>query len=642
MNNKKKKLEGFSLAEIVLSIGLFAVMSSFLIFLMVDATRAYENIAKRTNAANLTKDIYSALKFVKSEEWFKISKETGGGEKHLEFVDGTYNITNGPGLQNSLNYFFTVSHTYRDNLGQIVTEGGTLDPHTRTIDINIQWRDRLGKLYTLTPKLFLNDWNINSVVFTSKADFDLGTYTDTLAQETYGGEVRLAPQRYFDWCRPSLSTYAFDLPGQGVAKTISSNGNTIYMGTGDNASGLSFVKATVTEDVNGEPLVTINGSVDLGKTNDIQALTNGYVLVGSDTNSKEVSIISTQTTPFQEVGWYDLSGNVDGQHVAGYGNIGFVSYRNNVTLFDITEKTGSRSTLRSVSVGGGGALVTDLYVDESFMYVTVSGDTYNLKVYTYSPTITLIGKANLGSVTPTALFVSLDKNRAYVGTSANAGHEFYVLDISNKYTQYPLIFSYELGTLSVRSITAVEDRAMIGGEGGYGNPDYIVLDISTGTSATQCGQLSISTSINSMDLVILGEHLYTYVLTADSANELKVIEGGNGGGGEDGYGYLPSGQYLSRILDTTSETATFYTLTLETEIPTGSELRIQLRTSSSITMNDSTWVGPDNTSGTYYSTSGIYYLTTPLHGRYFQYKADFISNTDTTPLLKELSISYEK
>jgi len=72
----------------------------------------------------------------------------------LEFVDGTYNIANGPGLQNSLNYFFTVSHTYRDNLGQIVTEGGTLDPHTRTIDINIQWRDRLGKLYTLLQNCF--------------------------------------------------------------------------------------------------------------------------------------------------------------------------------------------------------------------------------------------------------------------------------------------------------------------------------------------------------------------------------------------------------------------------------------------------------------------------------------------------------
>jgi hypothetical protein len=145
-----------------------------------------------------------------------------------------------------------------------------------------------------------------------------------------------------------------------------------------------------------------------------------------------------------------------------------------------------------------------------------------------------------------------------------------------------------------------------------------------------------------MDLVILGEHLYTYVLTSDSTNELKVIEGGNGGGGDDGYGYLPSGQYLSKILDTTSETATFYTLTLDTEIPVGSELKIQLRASSSATMDGSSWVGPDNTSDTYYSTTGIYYLTTPLHGRYFQYKADFISNTDTTPLLKELSISYEK
>lgn len=642
MNRKTKKLKGFSLTEIVLAIGLFAVTSSFLVFLILDATRAFENIEKRANASDLTKDVYSGLKLIKSEEWFSISKETDDGVKHLEYVDGRYQVVDGPGLENGLNYSFTITYAYRDALGKLVDTGGVLDPHTRSVNLIIQWNDRLGKLYTVTPKLFLNDWNINSVVFTSKEDFDSGTYSDTLGQTTFGGEVRLSSSRYSDWCRPSLSTYAFDLPQQGIAKTISTSGNTIYMGTGGNASGLSFVKATVTETALGEPQIAVDGTLDLGKTNDIKALPDGYALLASDTNAKEVMIVSTTGQTFTEVGYYNLSGNVDGQSVSAYGNIGFVSYKNTITLFDITEKTGPRGTLRSVSVGGGGALITDMYADENYVYVSVSGNTYNFMVYTYSPTLTLVGKADLGSVTPTSLFISLDKNRAYVGTTANAGKEFYVLDISNKNTDYPTVFSYELGNLAVKSVIAVDNRAIVGGVGALDSPDYIVLDISTGTSATQCGQLSISTSINAMDLVRQGTKLYTYVLTADSSNELKIIEGGLGGGGEDGIGYLASGQYLSKILDTTSEESTFYTLNLETEIPTGTELRIQLRASSSPTMDGSTWVGPDNTSGTYYSTTGLFNLQTPLHGRYFQYKADFLSDTDKTPLLKELTISYEK
>lgn len=639
MNKRKKGLKGFSLAELILAIGIFSAMSSFLVLLIIDSTRTIENVRVREKATRLTEEVFNTLTMLKEETWYSIARHTDQGAKHLEEVSGVYDIVDGQGTKDDMTYFFVIESASRDSLRNIVFEGGTNDPHTRSISITVTWIDRLKKVQSITPTIYVNDWNTNSITYTTKEEFDTGFFTNTMSQITEDGEVRLQSMKYADWCNPTLSMSAFDLPGQGIAKSISSNGEKIYMGTGDNASGVSFMDATVV----GEPPVVTNGlsNYNGAKTNDVFGI-NGNALIATDTNSEEVMILDLNTLTYglyTKVGYFDSSGNQNATAVFAVGNLGFVTHGRNLTLFSLSSMSGSRPQLRTISVGTSSSLITDIFVDENYAYLTVTNNQYELLIYQYSPTLQLIGQGDIGTAPPSAMFISEDKNRAYVGTASNTGKEFFVLDISTKNTTYPTVTSFELGSLSVTSVVAVENRAIIGGAGGQ---EYVVLDIENEGIPNQCGGLQIDTGINAMALARQGINVYTYILTGDSTQELKIIRGGPGGGGADGDGYLEYGEYISEIFDSTSATSEYYILALNTEIPIGSGLEIQVRISNDPTMAGSSWIGPDGTSATFYSQSGVFDFPPLLIGRYIQYRAIFRSNTDLTPLLKEIIINYEK
>lgn len=637
MNKRSKNLKGFSLVELILAIAVFTAMISSLTYLVIDTTRTLENINTRNNATRVTEEIYTALILLKEDAWYNIARYTKEGSKHLEFVSGKYEIVDGEEVKDGITYSFSIEPVMRDSLRNIVLEGGTIDPHSRLINIVINWEDRFGKIYTLNPKIYVNDWNTNSISYTTKEDFDSGTFSDTKSDVIEDGEVRLLSMKYADWCNPSLSMSAFDLPQQGIAKTISTHGEKIYMGTGENSSGISFMDATVV----GEPPVVTNGldTFDGYKTNDVFGL-DGYALLATDTNDKEVLIININEVPYTEVGHFNSSGSQDATAVFAVGNIGFVSHANNLTLFDLSSKIGSRPQIRTISVGGS-SLITDIYADENYVYLAVTNnpDGFGFFIYSYTPTLQLVGRSNFGNTLATSLFISEDKNRAYIGTKSNSGNEFFILDISNKNTTYPIIAAYELGSLSVSSVVAVDNRAIIGGTGGE---EYVVLNLEDEDIPIKCGGLNIDTGINAISLARQGLNVYTYILTGDANKELKIIRGGPGGGGPDGEGYLAYGEYLSEIFDTHSETSTFYILSLKTLIPSQTSLKVQLRTSNDSNMSGSIWLGPDGTPSTVFSATDIYDLPSIFTGRYLQYKAVFQSDTVSTPLLQELIFNYEK
>ena len=61
----KKKLKGYSLAELVLAIGIFATISSMLVLIVVDSTRTLENTHIRAKATQLTQEVYNAILILK-------------------------------------------------------------------------------------------------------------------------------------------------------------------------------------------------------------------------------------------------------------------------------------------------------------------------------------------------------------------------------------------------------------------------------------------------------------------------------------------------------------------------------------------------------------------------------------------------
>ena len=135
MKNFKKKLKGFSLAEILLAIGIFGMISASLVFLVVDSTRTMDNLKARAKASHLTQEINDALLLIKTQAWYNVAQYTDDGPKHLEFIDGNYTIVDGALSQDNFVYSFVVEDAERDINGNLVETGGRIWIHTQGLSL---------------------------------------------------------------------------------------------------------------------------------------------------------------------------------------------------------------------------------------------------------------------------------------------------------------------------------------------------------------------------------------------------------------------------------------------------------------------------------------------------------------------------
>lgn len=632
----RKKLKGFSLAELVLAVGIFSMIASSLTILVIDSTRSLQNSRSRAEASYFIQEVRNALVSIKSDSWYNLAQYTGTGPKHLTFENYKYSIVEGSGEYNNFTYEFSVHDALRDLNHDLVFSGGIIDPHSRLIRISITWEDTLGKSHTLNPEIYINDWSTNSLVYTTESDFTPGDHSGTVTANVEGGELHLEELFYPDWCNPELSFASYDLPQQGVAKSISNYGDIVYIGTGENASGLSFIEVTV--DDSNPPIVTVGDTFDGYKVNDIFGIEN-HAYLATDTNAKEVVILDLDNTPISEIGYFDSAGPENANTIFVYENKGFVGHGNTLSIFDLTSKTGSRNLLTSVEIGVSTAIITDLFVDEQYIYMTLSGADHEFVIYEYDPDVIKVAFSDLGPINSTSLFISEDTQHAYIAASQSVHDEFFIINTSIKSGSLPMVSSTNIDNLSIKGLANIDERTILVGSGGQ---EYLVLDTSDETSPVICGGKDVNTGINAIALSKQGYKFYSYILTGDANDEFKIIEGGSGGGGDNGYGYVSSGTYTSEIFNSTNLSSQYYVLDLKADIPLDTSLNITFRASNDPSMTGISWIGPDGTSDTSYIVSGIYDLPDNLMGQYFQYRAIFESNTIVTPILKEIVINYEK
>lgn len=659
----KKKYKAFSLAELILAIALFGLVSSFLVLIVVDSTRTYENTYTKSKATNLVKEIYSALKILKTDNWFEVTQHTGLGEKHIEFVDGQYKIQEGEKNDGSLTYSFTVNFAQRDDDGNIVETEWKTDPHTRVININIKWKDRIGKEHTMNPKLYLNDWHINTFTFTSLLDFKPGTHKDTDATEGMtGGELRLQSVFYPDWCRPERSMTDYDIPGTAWAKSVFSIPKTTtpgaksYLGTRGEANGEPFTKL----DISGvdPPQLIVEGTFAGYSINDIY-VDGDYAYLATTDENKEIVILDVSSKPYTEVGHVNSPKSGRANSVFVLGNVGYMAHGIHISTFDLSSKEGSRPILGTRQatlvtwVGEVSHAIARKSGGRTYLFVSLNWDWYEFAIYDVTNPSSL-NRTNRGSVNNQQvldMYVSEDGSTLFFGTTALISEPaFYIIDSTNKSSPRTLA-TLNTGGTNVRGITVVEEGNVVIVVG-TGGEEYQVYNIREGTNASgqrtvtteRCGGMDVNNGIYDVSSMIDSQgNTFSHIVTGDNNKEFKIVRGGPGGGNEEtGNGFVPRGNYLSLIQDSKSTNSTYYTLNIKTQIPQNTSMGIQIRISDNPSMAGVGWFGPDGTSSTTYSTTGTYALPTGTKGRYFQYKVDFQGDTINTPLLEELIVSYEK
>lgn len=645
--NKSKRFfwqKGYSLVELLVAMGVFGVLVTALFSGFIATREGKPQQERRFEAITIFQETVEALRVIREQGWDTVA--TNGVYYPIQTLTswalspGVETINAALGLTRSLE----IGDVFRDSSGDIVASGGVLDPSTKAVIITISWSQPLVSSYSHT--IYLSRYLDNlAFIHTTVADFDQtgAIATDVVYTSDDDGEIKLdaaGPGRG-NWCQPGTAAVSqLDLPRQGAATAITAIQGKVFSATGANASGPSLAYVTVTDTL--PPITTLTGTFDGYKTNDVFG-TDQYGFLATDTNSSEVVIVNLSTMTL--AGYFDIPGAADGDSLFVLGSVGYVTSGATLYAFDVSSILGSSSqpSLGTVSLAG---TAKSVYVVGNEAYVAIDSGTNQLQVVSVSnpASMSVLGNLTVNGASGRDVYVREDGNRAYLVTAADASRpEFFIVNIENK-SAPTAVSSYDTNGMDPKAVDLVlsGNRAVVVG---VGAEEYQVVTITPEANPSRCGGFQEDTGIFDIATVVEGDtDAYAYINTGQASSELKVIEGGPGGS------YTMTGEYESAAFDTGSITA-FNRLSFTGIVPGDTTLRFQLAgtplVSGSCGDESYTFVGPDGTSGTYFTLSpnAIPFDSVPggndNPARCFKYKVFFdTTNLLQTPVLQDITVNY--
>ncbi|MBI2040457.1 hypothetical protein HYT18_05310 [Candidatus Microgenomates bacterium] len=622
--------KGLSIVELLVTIGLAAILFPALLTGFVAARGGRAQQEQRIQATALVEEAQEAVRQVRESGWEAFV--TTVCPCHPKISGSSWILaagaeTTADGFTRSL----TIEDVLRDADGNIVTSGGTDDPSTKKVTTTLSWGNPIPS--SITSIQYLTRNTNEGYVETTEAQFNNGTYGPSIEiTNTSGGEVILGPGGAADWCNPSNNLVSeMNLPKQGVALAISAEVGRVFIGTGENSSGVSLADVNTSDPAN--PI--LSGTANGYKTNGV-FVEGDFGYVATDTNSKEIVVVDL--TSDQEVGFFNAPGNGDGISVYAANNIGYVTVENKLYNFDLSSKNGSRPILDSdgVTLDGVGNRVV---VVGQFAYVAIGNLSNQLNIIDISNpnNITLVGRATVDGKAAKDVSINSSGTRAYLVTAnSDSQKEFFIIDITTKGgNSHPTLGSFDTGGLNPTGLTVIETdkRAIIVGDQWSGK-EYQVLKLEDETNPSQCAGLNFNFGINGVSSVLQDGTAYSFIVTPDAGKELKVIAGGSGSGGGL---YASSGVFQSQTFDAGKEVI-FNSFSVTTDLPAPTNIEFAVAVKDGIS---------GSCSGVIFSSGDFIPLppgALPLgtSGQCLRYKAILSTSGDfsQTPTLYDITFNY--
>jgi type II secretory pathway pseudopilin PulG len=217
----------------------------------------------------------------------------------------------------------------------------------------------------------------------------------------------------------------------------------------------------------------------------------------------------------------------------------------------------------------------------------------------------------------------------YLGKANNtSGGELFILTANTanpNAVTFTLVSSPEIGS-SINGVAVSGTVAFLATS--LTNAQFIAVNITTPASPTTLGSLNLAGVAN--DITVSGG--YAFLATAHDTRELTMVQPSPEVGAS---GYATSGTLDSSSFDAGASAGYNYITFTITE-PASTDVRFQLASNN----DNATWnyVGPDGTSGTFYSSAGTVRITTA--GRYLRYRATLTGPGTSTPVLSDITINY--
>ncbi|MBI2611958.1 hypothetical protein HYW54_04425 [Candidatus Gottesmanbacteria bacterium] len=654
----KKYLLGQSLVELLLAMGLAAILLPALLTGLISSREGKAQQNQRVEAVSLLNEAVEATRSVKEKGWGNIAT-SGLFHPEIDPLDSSWLLVAAEESISNFTRSISISDVYRDQSGNIVTTGGTLDPSTKKATITVSWASPLPSQISST--LYLARLDNLSLVHTTQEDFNSGILSGTTVRETDpspeqipdDGEIVLSAGGGGDWCAPLTSIVEeLDLPKSGKATAVTAIEGEAYAGTGENSAGESLADINITN--TNPPIASLIETVDGYKTNDIFG-EDDYAYIATDKNSEEAAIFDISQIPFTWVGKMNPPVNENGESIFVSGNTGYLVVKRKLWNYDLTSKVGDRPEIDTdgVDLAGEGRSV---YVVGGYAYVAIEGNNnvqlQIIDVATNQSNMTVVGQADINNQHGQDVYVNQTGTRAYIVTNATSPEEkeFHIVDTTNKTNPVKIGPGYYTNGMSPEGIEVVPGgRAIIVGRGGE---EYQVVDITDENSPVRCGGMDVDSGIfDSASILESDGDAYTYIVSGDADSEFKIIQGGPGGQ------FNTSGTFESSIIDRSAEPykTAFNRIIASVNEPTNTDIKLQVAVAEAIDNSCSNitfdYAGPDGNSDTFFEFSNNL-IAGPIPyssgqsgyknpGECFRYKA-FFETTDsgTTPIIYDVTINY--
>ncbi len=660
-----KTSSGQSIIEILIAMAFSLIFFPALFTMFFLSREGKAQQIERTRAVSLLTEAAEALRSIREIGWGQFAQYANDTPYHPTEAGSRWSLAAGTQTIDAFTRSITFSSVSRDSMGAIVSSGGTVDPSTRRAVVTVSWTSPLPT--SVTSTLFLTRHSNILKIDTTEIDFDAGTTSFTQVVNQAGGEVVLGATGGFgDWCVPTLTISALDLPKSGVANAISAIQGQIAAGTGENASGVSYANVLISDPSSPtQPTASISGTFDGYKTNDVFTEAN-YAYLATDTNGKEVEIIDLANVDgngkYSEAGYFNAPGNGNADGVVTSGSVGYMVGGTKLYSFNLSSKTGSRpildadgvtlpGTARKLTVVGNRAFIATAATNAQLVIVDISNPS----------ALAILNQIALPGQGAKAIFVNTSGTRAYVATSQSASQrELFIINVESGSPGFAqIVGSYDTNGMDPSGVVVVSGpRAIIVGTSAE---EYQVVNIvnESANPLPRCGGLEINSGVNGIDTVFTAAgRAYSYIITGDASSELKIIEGGPGASGGE---YVLSGTFVSQIFDaavisTGSAQAAFNRISASITKPSAqTNISLQVAVADAVagscTGATYSFVGPDGTAGSSYtSTDGITIAgSIPFSddgsgyenpGRCFRYQGLFSTGDSTlTPIVSDVTVS---
>jgi hypothetical protein len=675
------KRRGQSLVEIVIAMGLSTILIPAVYFGLITSRQAKSSQQQRISAMSWLRETVEATRQIRETDWNTFAVNN---TYHPELSGNVWIFVPGTQTQDGLTRSVTISDVRRDTSGNIIASGGTIDTSTKRADFLVSWSSPIFE-DVVSTEYFTRYVGNSGYTQTSLADFTSGTLSNTAVVNTAGGEVALAANTKGKWCEPFLSAVTIDLPGAPLA-LYSVEGH-IFAATGTvaNASTVSFAHVVVGN--SDPPSFSLHGIVKGYKSNAAfgEELW-GYFATSNDT--REVVIVNLNQYDdvvnkiYHQEGYFNTPGSsIDANTIFVMNNRGYVTAGNYLYVFDLTAKNGARNQIGTrIQFANSGDKAGEIYgrvVDgHTYIYIAIIGSTVEeMKIAdvtnnNISSQWRIVGSINIepnncsSLESGQAVFVNPGGSRAYVSSVNDTNFkEFFVIDTSNK-TSPSLVGGfasnppctngggYEAGGMNPEQsvvVSLAENRAILVGtdaaNDAVNSEEYQVLDLTSEAAPVRCGGLQFDQGIYGVGAVKEADgDAYAYLITGDTGNELRIVQGGPDGN------YSESGTYESAIFDAGHSVA-FNRLFTTTDLPAGTSLTFQVAAADPVSGSCSgavyNYVGPDGTSATSFpATGGQIPLSNDGTGfenpaQCLRYKANLMTtNYSNTPLIYDVVANY--